>query len=131
MEPVDQSVYRNGLWPSGRWHGSINGVVQTDRSTGSIYGTYPFEVFHTSLGSTLYTKFEVKSDLTVTSAPSSERRPSLTNRATLPSQELFSKRRYVVQILSTHINNRYIFFLLANWLYAHLKPLVQEEENHH
>ena len=33
--------------------------------------TYPFEVFQTPLGSTLYTKFEVKTDLTVASVPSS------------------------------------------------------------
>jgi len=34
-------------------------------------GTYPFGVFHTSLGSTLCTEFELKSDLTVESVPSS------------------------------------------------------------
>ena len=33
-------------------------------------GTYLNGVFYTSLGSTLYTKFEVKSDLTVASVPS-------------------------------------------------------------
>ena len=38
---------------------------------GRPMGTYPFRVFHTSLGSTLRTEIELKSDLSVESIPSS------------------------------------------------------------
>jgi hypothetical protein len=38
---------------------------------GRPMGTYPFEFFQTSLGSTLCTNSEIKSDLSVESVPSS------------------------------------------------------------
>ncbi len=43
---------------------------------GRPMGTYPFEVFHTSLGSTLCTESELKSDLSVESVSSLDLRKS-------------------------------------------------------
>jgi hypothetical protein len=85
-----------------------NSSKMTITLEGRLMGTYPFGVFHTSLGSTLCTKSDIKSDLSVESVS------SLVRLFTIPVVILSMRIAISITILITY----YVWYVECARIYS-------------